>query len=94
MLNEEGRLATYTGVWRHAHVRLVHMWEPSEVISDSTVCVCALELVLGDDNRLLMCSVILLCYNFLTTPAHGALCKLWCVCEFCVEWDFQVPQCG
>ena len=42
------------------------------------VCVCDVVMVLGDDHRLLMCFMILLCYNFLTTPNYMCLCVGGC----------------
>ena len=60
------------------------------------VCVCvrhACKLVLGDDHRLLMCSMIILCYNFLTTPnAKTSVCIYictWCGCCVCVRADIS-----
>ena len=64
---------------------------------DVCVCVCvrhACKLVLGDDHRLLMCSMILLCYNFLTAPmqrqvfAYISICT-WCGCCVCVRADIS-----
>ena len=57
-------------------VRTVLRRSGTKVSSFGCVCVCVcvserdmvMLLVLGDDHRLLMCSMILLCYNFLTTP--------------------------
>ena len=49
------------------------------------VCVCVMvTLVLDDDHRLLMCSMILLYYNFLTTPTVQP-----CVCVWVHESVFR-----